>query len=351
MIANMEIPDRKTLLIRRSNLWCIFLAVICSVSCEEVHYLDQVDKDQLFAYPTSAELETIRQEWTKRDLTPSEVAVVQYKEITENGVMLKIISFRARGIKQYAALVIPPFQEKMPLRIYVNGFDVHNTINAINLEIEEGFNTSPFAFALPSMRGQSLRINVNGVVYETPAAEGDHCDAFDGAADDVIALINAVKNSEPGIDVERVSVRGGSRGGTVALLVAERDSRVKAAIDVAGPTNMLDLTAANEDDLTYQCQFLRSLVENSVTLAEARKKMLASSPVFFAGTLPKTQLHLGENDRIVPLTQGYELKDQMSTLGNSQLLELFIYSNRDHSNIATGNTELADRIENFLSGL
>jgi dipeptidyl aminopeptidase/acylaminoacyl peptidase len=62
---------------------------------------------------------------------------------------------------------------------------------------------------------------------------GEHCDGFDGAADDIIAFLNVIEETEDRADVQRTTVRGGSRGATVALLVAERDKRVKGAIGVA----------------------------------------------------------------------------------------------------------------------
>jgi pimeloyl-ACP methyl ester carboxylesterase len=324
---------------------------VFSLACEESHYLDHIDKASLFADPTTQELDAIRAEWQERDLNISEYNVERSVDIGETGIVFKIVSYRTRGMEQYAALVIPKAEEEMPLRIYVNGFDIDNSVNGMRLSIGETFNNDPYAFALPALRGQSIDIEVNGIKYTTPPAEGNHCDAFDGAADDVISLMNLIDETEDKIDVNRTSVRGGSRGGTVALLVAERDLRVKAAVDVAGPTNMLELTAQNEDDDSYKCQFLYDLVENSISIEEARKKLLASSPLFFVETLPKTQLHLAAKDVIVPISQGYDLEARMLAASRGNLIQLFQYSDRDHSNIATDNTDLVERIEDFLSEL
>ncbi len=160
-----------------------------------------------------------------------------------------------------------------------------------------------------------------------------------------------LEETEERVNTNRTAIRGGSRGATVALLAAERDERIKLAIGVAGPVNLLELTSSSENDHTYQCQFLSDLVNGNTNLQSARLKMIASSPEFFAELLPKTQLHLGQEDRIVPVAQGEELKKIMESLGMGDSLDLFIYENRSHENIASENKELNDRINSFLKQL
>jgi dipeptidyl aminopeptidase/acylaminoacyl peptidase len=157
-----------------------------------------------------------------------------------------------------------------------------------------------------------------------------------------------IEQTEDRADMNRITIRGGSRGATVALLVAERDERVKGAIAVAGPVNLLTLASQNENDRTYQCQFLNNLVNGKSSVSSSRSKMIASSPVYFARLLPKTQLHLAENDRIVPVSQGAELTDEMTKVAIQDSLEVFIYKGRTHENIARENPELNQRINEFL---
>jgi dienelactone hydrolase len=262
---------------------------------------------------------------------------------------LKIISFIVSGYKEYGALLIPKSDKLMPVRMYVGGFAHDVAENTVNLVVDNSQPSDPFIFAGPALRGQALRINVNGTAYTTPVSEGIHCDAFDGAADDVIAILNGIVANEQQDDANRVSVRGGSRGATVALLVAERDKRIKGAIAVAGPCNMLELTSKRENDATYQCQFLQDLVDGNETIDQARQTMIASSPLFFANRLSKTQYHLAADDKIVPIVQGDQLVDKMRELGLSNKLEYYVYEGRDHANITTSKDELNTRIEQFLS--
>src|SRR5690606_2383281 len=142
-----------------------------------------------------------------------------------------------------------------------------------------------------------------------------------------------------------------SRGATVAFLMGERDKRVKRVLGIAGPTNLLELTSKMENDLTYQCQFLSDLVNETATIAETRHKMIASSPIYFAENLPVSQLHLGKEDKIVPVSQGEMLEEIMIGLGIFGRFQLFVYKNRNHQNIAANNEELDMRVEEFLSHL
>jgi dienelactone hydrolase len=332
------------------SLSAIAILLVIGISCSEPDFLKGINKQVLFATPTHHELEAVMTDWSSRDLSPKAYAVEQSAEIRSD-LMLKIVSFRVGVDNQYGALLIPDSDTDLPVRMYIGGFKHGNTTNGIGLESDDSGSGEPFIFAFPALRGQSISITINGTEYTSPVSEGVHCDAFDGATDDAIAFLNIIEATEAKADMDRVSVRGGSRGATVALLLAERDKRVKLAIAVAGPANLLTLTSQNENDLTYQCQFLENLVHGTETLAQVRHKMIASSPLFFAAELPKTQLHLAANDDIVPVSQGYELQTEINRLGTQDKFELFMYEGRDHANIATDNQELQERIREFLSQL
>ncbi len=325
----------------------IFLVALLCTHCREDDFLDGYDRNDLFSDPTQSELDAVRSAWSSRDLSVKGYHVEQENKIANANVTLKIVSFTVDGHKEYGALVIPAGSTSLPVRIFVGGFGIDNDVNSINLVLDN-VNGDPFVFAFPALRGQSLSITINNIEYTSPVSEGEHCDAFDGAADDIIAFLNVIEHTEVTADVHRTTVRGGSRGATVALLAAERDKRIRGALGIAGPVNLLELTSSHENDKTYQCQFLNDLVENHHSLESARLKMIASSPVYFAELLPKAQLHLGANDAVVPVSQGEELKTAMTKIGMTDSLELFIYEGRTHENIATDNKLLSDRITEFL---
>lgn len=325
----------------------VLTATILISSCNDDDYLESYNREELFARPTQTELDNVYSNWNSRNLNGTDYHVEQEVNVAGTNAVLKIISFRLNGLKEYGALLIPEGKDNLPVRVYVGGFGIDITVNSIKL-LADNLSEDAFIFAFPALRGQSLSITINNAEYNSPTSEGEHCDAFEGASDDVIAFLNVIERTEARANINRTTVRGGSRGATVSLLVAARDKRVKGAIAVAGPVDLLYLTSSMENDRTYQCQFLRDLVNTEKSIEETRLKMISSSPVYFAASLPKTQLHLGQDDTIVPVSQGEELKAAMSEVGNNNLLELFVYSGRSHQNIATDNIELNNRINEFL---
>ena len=332
----------------------VFVALLIAsnllISCSKDEFLDNYNRQELFAQPTQAELDAVLTDWKSRDLSPADFAVEQTVELTTNGTLLKIVSFKVSGNKEYGALIVPKSETPLPVRMNILGFSYNLTAIpfSINLNDNEGL---PFIYAIPALRGQSLSLTINGVAYTSPISEGRQCDAFDGAADDAIAFLNVIESTESNADTSRVAASGGSRGATVAFLMSERDKRVKRVLGIAGPTNLLELTSKMENDLTYQCQFLSDLVNETATIAETRHKMIASSPIYFAENLPLSQLHLGKEDKIVPVSQGETLEEKIIDLGISDKFQLFVYENRNHEDIAVNNEALDIRVKEFFSDL
>lgn len=336
---------------KNSKLGVLLVVLFFCTSCNEEDFLEDFDTKELFAAPTQIEIDAVIADWESRDLSPKGYTLIEETPIGTAGAVLKMIAYEVDGFKQYGALVIPGRTTPVPVRMWLKGFSFNPEEIQTNFSLSGGDDFDiPYIFAVPALRGQPINITLNGVAYASPIAEGNKCDAFDEATDDAIALLNIIESTEVNADMERVSVRGGSRGGTVAMLMGERDERVKRVIGIAGPTNMLQLTSKNENDPTYKCQFLDALVNKGTTVQQARHKMIASSPVYFSKYLPQTQLHLAENDRIVPVSQGEQLERVMKDAGLDDTFELFIYKGRDHSNIGNNNMELINRLNQFLTG-
>ncbi len=328
----------------------ILTALIC-LSCQQESFLTGYDTQTLFAQPVQSEIDAIKAEWTSRNLSVINYTEVQSQEILDSRATLKTISYSVGGYQEYAILIVPKSDTIMPVRMFLNGYSIATRVNSLSFGFNENAFEQPFILAIPALRGQSLNLTINGTTYITPQSGGPHCDAFDGATNGTIALLNVIEAHEPLADTGRVAAQGGSRGGTVAMLMGIRDGRVKRVVSVAGPANMLELTAFNENDPTYQCQFLSALVNQEVTLAEARKLIIASSPIFFAEDLPLTQAYFAADDRSVPAAQGEALQQRLIGQNLSNQLELFIYENRSHQTISVDNSELNERISTFLNQL
>lgn len=332
------------------SLLLLSLVFLTASSCKKDDALKGIDKTALFADPTQAELDAIEAAWKKRDLTPRNITIEKTHAINSR-LNLHIISFELSGSKQYAGVLVPPTPTPLPIRVFVSGFSLQDPVTFQNIQISSDAANLPFIYLVPALSGQSLKLVVNDNEYTSPVSEGARNDAFDGAADDVIACLNAVGNAFSEADTNAVMIRGGSRGGTVALLAAERDKRVKLAAGVAFPADLLSLTATHQNDPIYKFQFLNALINQTATLEETRVRMIASSPLYFCQYLPKSQMHFGQDDKITPPLQGQMLFDAMKNLGLENHIELFIYPNRGHSDVADNNPEIEQHIQKFFDGL
>lgn len=329
----------------------LLVLVLLSGSCKKKDVLSGIDTHALFALPTAEELDAVQMAWQKRDLTPLNVTIEETHAIN-NKLSLKLISFRLYGYKQYAAVLLPVTTKPLSVQLSVTGFSLNDAVGYQNIKTSSPDTaTLPFIYVVPALRGQSLNLLVNDIAYSTPVSEGTRDDAFDGATDDAIACLNAVAIAFKEADTTKVMVRGGSRGGTVALLMAERDKRVKLAAGVAFPSDLLGLTKTHQQDATYQFQFLNALINNSATLEDTRIKMIASSPLYFCRQLPKAQMHFGDKDDITPSAQGEMLFNIMKDSGLEDRMQFYLYKDRTHSNIGNNNAEMEERINTFFSQL
>lgn len=330
--------------------YVLFLPVVLSLlACKKKDVLKGIDKAALFAPVTAAEIEAVERSWTQRNLVPQDMIIEETKAISTK-LSASIISFRLGNIKEYAAVLTPITTDQIPLLFYAGGFGINEEpVNSVKVNLPE--QDLPFIYVVPAMRGQYVSLEVGSQLLKSPLSGGSRFDAFDGATDDVIACLNAVGHLFQQADTDRAMIRGGSRGGTVALLAGIRDQRFKRVAPVAFNSDFISLTEQLYNDPTYKAQFLDGLLTGTSTIAQTRQLMIASSPFYFAKRVPKAQLHAAQNDRITPAAQAELLFNEMTRQGVSDRASLFIYPNRDHSNIATGNTELESRINSFFSEL
>lgn len=337
----------------KPNLYTLVLVVfalfLLSASCKKKNALEGVDTNALFAPPLKAEIEAVKRDWQSRQLMPQEIRVEASHAIKDD-LAYKLISFRLHGKKQYAGVLVPTTTTPIPVMIQLSGFGLDMPLSSHAIQLAPNSNP-PFIFVLPALSGQSLSLSVNGTAYTSPVSEGARHNAFDGAADDAIAALNAVASLFTNADTSRMMTRGGSRGGTVALLLGIRDQRVKRAVGVAFPADFVTLTASHQNDPTYKFQFLDSLIAGQRTLAQTRLNLIASSPLYFVDQLPKSQLHFGEKDVITAPAQGELIVNALKARGLQERAAFFVYAGKSHNDIGNNNAEMEQRINAFFGEL
>jgi hypothetical protein len=282
----------------------------------------------VFAKPTAAEIAAVQKDWASRDLKPRGVkeelrSTVRIADRTFN---VRIVSHIVLGSRHYGAIIFPANASAKSLPVIIEAKGVSPTYFPLSLESLHsprmmGDDADKFIYVVPTFRGEVL--NFNGKTF---TSEGDRTDALDGATDDAIALLNVALQTSPEADGSRICAFGQSRGGNVALLTGIRDKRIDCVVDWAGPTDWFYAMGTNgwtEQELwaegvriranTLQTggqnieRFLKRAIDGKATLAEVRRRMIASSPLYFAVRLPRSQFHYGLEDPSVPVRNGREL--------------------------------------------
>src|SRR6185503_2075327 len=75
-------------------------------------------------------------------------------------------------------------------------------------------------------------------------------------------------------------------------------------------------------------RFLKRAIDGKATLADVRRRMIASSPLYFAHRLPRSQHHYGLEDPSVPVRNGRELVARLRS--RRVLHQTFFYPGQGH---------------------
>ncbi len=308
-----------------------------------------------FAPPTASEIADVHSMWLSRDLSARNVKTVHRFDLALDHTAYDgaIIRHDVSGVAHYGA-VLTPKGVVGPLPVVIEARGVNPSFTP--LDISEGTSflhglgeyQSGFIVMIPAMKGHTLILN--GEEY---VSEGDPSDAWDGATDTTLALLSAALEVTPQADPKRVAIYGHSRGGAVALLAGARDDRISLVLSVAGPVDhfaamqpyigwswaeliadaMSDGKPATLDEEGGQKydHFFDRVPSNGETLADVRRRMIASSALYFAKDLPETHAFFGAEDRSVPVANANALRDEFERLGVlGPDMTVTVYEGRGH---------------------
>jgi pimeloyl-ACP methyl ester carboxylesterase len=296
---------------------------------------------EAFAPPTIDEIASVRTDWETRDLAARDVAVVNEFELELDHATFdgRILSHSVEGRTHYGAVLVPRgIEGPLPVLIDARGVDLYYTPRQLDsgttTMLALGSDQPGFVVLVPALRGNTLLLGEQAFV-----AEGDPSDAWDGATDDALAFLDASLAVTPQADAGRIAIIGYSRGGTVALLAGIRDPRISLVLDVVGPVDrfaaldpvrgwswsevladaMRDGQPPSLEEEEEGCQvfdhFFDRVLANGEGLSEVRHRILASSPLFFAESLPETHTYYGAQDRSVPIANPRALEARLRELG------------------------------------
>lgn len=312
--------------------------------------------DSLFEAPSPAEIAAVRRDWARRRLHATDVEQVAEHTTTfhEHRFVVRILSHTVHGDRHYGAVLIPEGATHgcCPLVLELHGvsanyspFDIKRA--RIPKILQEDL--SRVIVALPAFRGNTLVIGDH-----TYASEGTPTQAWDGAADDALAFLSVVLNQVPEADTTQICAYGKSRGGTIALLVGERDERIDCVVNWAGPAEWFGHMGTFGWALQEQVEwalwerwepgrgwgssdqfidwYLREpIAQGAPGLEETRHRILASSPLYFLETLPAAQMHYGVEDRSVPVANAEALQQAHATRDSSTVpFEIYLQEGAGH---------------------
>jgi acetyl esterase/lipase len=288
-----------------------------------------VDLDVLFAPATTSEIDAVLADWAGRSPTAAGFQVESVDTSAAAGVDLEIrvVSHTVDGNRHYGAVVVPfgPNADPGPLPIlaYLHGGDDGFSVTDITLIAGQApALAGSVVWVAPSFRSEELR-HAGG----TLTSEGD-ASPWDRDVDDALALLAVAAAEVPEADPSRVALLGLSRGAGVALLMAERDPSIDMVVEFFGPTDFFGAfvqdvvadalrgTVRNLPGLeVLNAEFIVPLRDGETTIQAVRGELVRRSAVLFADRLPDLQVHHGELDPVVDVSQAESLIDTMLGLG------------------------------------
>lgn len=298
--------------------WLLTMSALCLGACSSEGEPHRAVNPQLsFPTPTAEELQSVEQEWAQRDLSSRETELAN-EDTVPIDYDVQIFRHRVGTNTHYGAVAIPKnaMPGTVPVVVHADGLDQQNPPLNLDENLQmAGALLQAVVYVVPTFRGRTLIYK--GVSYP---ADGDFCDAYDGAADDAIAFLSVVAEQVPAANMQRVMVRGGSRGGNTALLMAVRDIRIKVALAIAAPVDFNRLEIRTRYGAQFRCQFT-----DNKTSEASRSRVLASSPLHFPiqPSVRKIFLFHGSADEVVPVWNATEMAARLEAQGVTTELKIF----------------------------
>lgn len=209
-----------------------------------------------------------------------------------------------------------------------------------------GGDKNEFFDAIPALRTKLQDYALFNMNYRLAK---DNSTRFPAQINDIQAAMKFItaKAAEYRINASKFCLVGASAGGHLALLQSyayNQDGRIKAVVDLFGPTDLIDLY--NNHPIPDQA---RPVVVNFLGATPAHNPDLyrQASPINFinARTVP-TRIFHGSADFVVPVTQSITLKARLDT--NRVKSEITIYPNEGHGWFGPNLSDTYQRTIDFI---
>ncbi|MCY3554162.1 MAG: hypothetical protein OXH56_02460 [Gemmatimonadetes bacterium] len=284
--------------------------------------------DVLFAPAEEDELSAVRADWASRDFSAAG-GMVELEEVYNMGehpTSLRVVSHQVDGLRHFGAIIVPDGAGagELPILVYAHGGDGGVTVESmlLILTVALGEMTGDFVYVIPSFRDEPLRYDDRSWLSDGPASP------WDRDVDDALGLVNLTMETIPEAQTGRYFAVGASRGGGVAMLMGIRDERIAGVISFFGPTDFQNEWARGIASLLVRgvtvdlpgVEHLRATYlvpwwTGDVTLQDARLALIRRSAVLFVEDMPPLQIHHGDMDGVVSVTQAESMIRAMAEIG------------------------------------
>lgn len=349
----------------------LLLSALILVGCDFTYYEDEpelpgvvngIDLNPLFEPATAAEIQAVKADWASRDVSVQgyRLELTDQAEFGGRSFEVEIVSHVVTGQRHYGAIMTPASATgKLPVLMYLHGGD-----GGVSADGEVGFVSQffgdlrdDFVYVVPSFRDEPLRYGGSTWQSDGPASPWNY------DVDDAIALLNVALETNDHADAERIASFGMSRGGAVGMLMAARDSRIDQVVEFFGPTDFFgkfvqDVAIATLGGNPSQLpgvvymndNYLVPLARGELQAVDLRPQLVMRSAVLFVNDMPALQMHHGEADSVVPVSQAHLLLDAMESAGKTAPeFEGFLYEGGEHNPVTLNGA--FDRAIEFLRPL
>ena len=313
-----------------------------AIGGDDDNVVEGVDLDELFAPPTAAEIAAVEQEWATRTVASVDAEIVHEEVLSVLGWSgnVAVIRHRVGNVRHYGAVIVPRLNmdRSRPVLVYLHGDD-----DGIDLdgEIERVMEQATqirdsFIVVIPSYRSETLQIGGQTFTSDGPPSPWNY------DVDDALALLETTLELYPQADEDRIAAVGFSRGSTVAMLMAIRDPRIDGVVEYFGAADFYGVFIQDvvRDALRGRLRELpaldylndttiQPLKNRQISVAAARAELTRRSPVLFADRLPALQVHHGDADEVVPVSEAHALISVMESVG-AESFESYLYPGGQH---------------------
>ena len=167
--------------------------------------------------------------------------------------------------------------------------------------------------------------------------------------DDLNAAFNFIhsKANEYLINTNKIAIIGASAGAHLSLLKAYKyntDNKIKAMVDLFGPTNMTWMYTSHPYPTIAQPTIVNVMGATPITNAAAYYN---GSPInFVSSTVPPTIIFHGTADEIVPISESVNLKNALATAGVQY--EYYTYTGEAHGWTGANLTDTYNKVITFI---